>query len=823
MAASYTPTPGYVRKAIKEKQSWGNAYRKVMARRERPRALDLAKLNAYELVPAFYPGFVEPRHLGPIVDAIDCAQRGETVCAVIAAPPQHGKALDVATPMLTKRGWVTAGDVVVGDELVSSSGGWTKVLAVYPQGVIPLHRVEFSDGKCHAERHSLRACGEHLWTVRRRWGKFQTLSTDELSGNLHAKDGRNKWRLPMAKPLVGQPWFLPIDPYLLGAWLGDGSSRTGQITTADIEILDAFTDAGYRVGARVPAGAANSYTLKGFRGALRCAGLLQNKHVPEMYHRAPAVQRLALLQGLCDTDGTVAKNGSQQSYCSTDPRLADDFCRLVTSLGGTWSICTKPAAAKIAHNIYFRLPHGMPAFRLQRKARLLNADSARNEVRRFISDIQPDGQGEAVCFTVDAPDSLFAAGKRLVLTHNTLSIKSALAKLAATGDQHSHSGYFTYNDTKGQHESKQTRQLLTNIEIKTSGNLHLWAGPNGADILFSGIGGSVTGFPLNKLAVVDDAIKNRKEAESLTIRNTAWDFLKSVFTTRCHPGTSKLIVATRWHEDDPSGRAVKEWGWDYINLQAISDETGEALWPAQRPLSFLREVEEQLGAYDWAALYQGQPRPRGGAVFGEPHYFDRLPERYQVGYGCDLAYTAKSKSDYSVLIRFLTDGQFYYITDVWRMQVRAPQFIAVMLQAHRELPGPMLWHCAGTEKAAADFAADAVKSSFAQYGAQFRYEPARGDKFTRSLPVASAWNAGRILLPSSVAMRRHRNGSTSPFWRDSDTPPAWFSPFIGTVCGFTGVKDLCDDDVDALGSGYALMSAMTRRRQPRPSTGYVLG
>lgn len=425
----------------------------------------------------------------------------------------------------------------------------------------------------------------------------------------------------------------------------------------------------------------------------------------------------------------------------------------------------------------------------------------------IIDAIEAAHRGERICAVIAAPPQ---HGK-------TVSIKTALARMAALGGRQDHSGYVTYNDTKGQHESKKTRELLTQAGLKTRGNLHLWEGPRGADVLFSGVGGSVNGFPFNKLAVLDDGLKNRKEAESLTIRNNVWDFTKSVFTTRCHPGTSKLIVATRWHPDDPSGRAVNQWGWDYINLSAIDDD-GVALWPQGRPLSFLREVEGNLGPYDWNSLYQGNPVPRGGSVFGAPYYYDKLPDNYAVAYGCDLAYTSKSSSDWSILVRGLWDGRCLYVTDVWRRQIKAPHFLALMVNECGQDPGPILWHCSGTEKGVAQFAADALAKPLAKAGCRFLYWPAASDKFIRAQPASSAWDAGRILLPSKHAKRRDGRR----FWINDNTQPPWMPRFIGTVCGFTGVKDLEDDDVDALSSLYTLVSTGGKRRK-RNTNGYSIG
>jgi predicted phage terminase large subunit-like protein len=229
---------------------------------------------------------------------------------------------------------------------------------------------------------------------------------------------------------------------------------------------------------------------------------------------------------------------------------------------------------------------------------------------------------------------------------------------------------------------------------------------------------------------------------------------------------------------------VSAEGWPVISLRAIAEPgdtdgraDGDALWPARWPAEALEKRRALVGEYGWASLFQGRPRPRGGTVFGDPHYYDRLPEAaYRIGHGCDLAYTAKTSSDYSVCVTLYQCGDMFYVADVQRKQVDAPSFTLTLKAQQSTHPGPMLWHASGTEKGAAQFIQRVLP--------QFRVKQTTADKFVRAQSVAAAWNAGKVLVPRRAP---------------------WLDVFVAEVCGFTGVGDVHDDQVDALASAHDVL------------------
>lgn len=353
--------------------------------------------------------------------------------------------------------------------------------------------------------------------------------------------------------------------------------------------------------------------------------------------------------------------------------------------------------------------------------------------------------------------------------------------------------YATYGIKRGYRIGKQMRDLAERAGLSPEGSQELWSIAGGGSVFSTGIGGGLTGEPADGVVVFDDPHKNRKEANSAVYRQDVIDFMSSAVETRMHPGASLLLVHTRWHPDDAIGTVAREQGWEVINLPAIQDGTdshtgrpiGAPLWPSQRPLAWLEAKRKKLlgGEHDWASLYQGHPRPKGGTVFSEPHTFklgatptEHLPSwgvRYAIG--IDLAYTSKTSSDWSVAVVMSEHGGRFCVLEVLRAQARPREF-AVQLQelCSRYPTASCYWRASGTEQGVVDL--------LNAQGLNIVAVPIKGDKFTLAQPVAAAWNRGEVCVP--------------------DKPPPWQPAFLRTVLNFTGVNDAYDDDVDALGTAY---------------------
>lgn len=346
-----------------------------------------------------------------------------------------GKALALDTPIPTPTGWTTMGELQEGDTIFDEQGQPCRV--DFTTAVMHDHtcyRVAFSDGT------SIIADAEHLWSTCRHGGQTSEIhTTEQIRATLHYGTRRyHAHSIPNALPLQTSEAELPISPYVLGAWLGDGTSRAANITIGGSDLdamLTLLTDEGIRCGAprkdkrnqvrtvqlQSPDGTRRKDTIQ---AVLRRMGLLGPglKHIPTSYLRAGPDQRMALLQGLMDTDGTASTRGKVE-FSTSNPRLRDDVLELCRSLGFKPSWSTKPTSASDSFRIRFHAFADFQVFRLPRKAaRLRTAPTAgrrRSQSRQIIS-IDPVPSVPVRCIQVSSASKLYLAGAGMVPTHNTV-------------------------------------------------------------------------------------------------------------------------------------------------------------------------------------------------------------------------------------------------------------------------------------------------------------------------------------------------------------------------------------------------------------------
>jgi phosphate starvation-inducible PhoH-like protein len=413
----------------------------------------------------FLPGTLYEKidpYLRPLYDALhdmldpDSSPKLMAAGTIEIAPLAYmrGRAQPVATPVLTPDGFRPIGSLTVGDLVIGSNGKPTPVIGVYPQGEKDIYRVTTQDGA------SALCSGDHLWVVstpddRRRGKPLRVLTALEMVGNLRTSHS-HRYELPLHSAPVCFPYReVPMDPYALGLLLGDGcltGATTPIFASADPELayelqrllpgtevrpkqrpdymLNRVTSPGDVITLENPVtGVARLLGLRGTRSA--------TKFVPELYLYNSAKVRLAVLQGLLDTDGgPVTQRGRtcRVQYTTTSPQLRDDVLFLVRSLGGIANQHVRLAEGRVpgfangrpvpyrhdAYVIDIRLPAGIEPFRLTRKAEAYQAAGGGGRPMRFIESIEPAGTAEAVCISVAAADSLYTT-EDFLLTHNTLN------------------------------------------------------------------------------------------------------------------------------------------------------------------------------------------------------------------------------------------------------------------------------------------------------------------------------------------------------------------------------------------------------------------
>ena len=350
----------------------------------------------------------------------------------------EGKSLALDTPVPTPLGWRTMGDLEPGDLVFDESGAPTSVIAVTPPMLgRPCREVVFSDGE------RIVADASHQWVTidknGRRYGRYRAAirTTDEITRTITVRGERNH-QIPLAGPAQYPPRLdLPIEPYTLGAWLGDGTTTKAEITCWDSEILAQISGDGfavrrlsygrnlYRIG-----GSGHSRDLTTGRYArngslssrLRDLGLMDGKYVPRPYLESGVSQRVAVLQGLMDTDGFVDHVAGRCEFTSTNERLADGVVELAASLGFRPVKSVGRATLNgVDHGAKFRVKFtpDRPVFRLQRKLARQKAATDRFHRFRAIADVREVASVPVRCIEVASPRGLFLVSPSFIPTHNS--------------------------------------------------------------------------------------------------------------------------------------------------------------------------------------------------------------------------------------------------------------------------------------------------------------------------------------------------------------------------------------------------------------------
>ena len=442
--------------------------------------------------------------VAPYTPAIQDALDDPTIGIVaVSGPGRAGKALALDTPIPTPAGWTTMGEIQIGDAIFDERGNTCRVtFATDVQFGRRCYEVRFSDGS------SIVADADHLWRVayrpqskvRRRGFEHKVVQTSDMIGRLMLRDGRSEKRFAIetTEPLDLPAARLPIDPYVLGVWLGDGASHAGcvYIHESDTQISEIIASRGYGVDVlnRTAAGCltlrikipgdhpdicnrghdrkiAGNYAWGQCRACgrmdalhrkngsvrdiprprntltkrLRDLNVWDNKHLPEQYLRGSVSQRLDLLRGLLDTDGTVCKRSGRVTFTSIYPVLAAGVHELAISLGFKATIHKYASYAKIGSrrvksadhwDVSFKVYDDVPVFYLDRKRMLQRPRSLGRPtdtgMRRIIA-ITEVPSVPVRCIQVDSPTHLFLAGRSMIPTHNTVAPENYMLKIGTYG------------------------------------------------------------------------------------------------------------------------------------------------------------------------------------------------------------------------------------------------------------------------------------------------------------------------------------------------------------------------------------------------------
>ncbi|MDF3086353.1 replicative DNA helicase [Burkholderia sola] len=358
---------------------------------------------------------------------------------IVAGRPSMGKAQPLDARVRTLTGWKPMGELAVGDALASVDGASSIVTGIYPQGERQVYRVRFSDGR------SAECCDEHLWCVHfREWEKPRVLSTAEIRTLLTRERYRNRLWIDMPSGEFGHREALPVDPWVLGALLGDGalggtavrfSVKAEETLNRMRERVDASLELEYagqydwRIKRRPSTATAARPSANPLKAALEQLGVWgrtsYDKFIPRLYLDADKDTRLDVLRGLLDTDGWVESWGTVR-YSTASAQLASDVRELARSLGAWCQVAEKATsftvdgerkAGATAYICTISHPDPQSLFLFEGKRERLTAGRTRRKLP-VITGIEPSRRTATQCISVSHPSRLYVTDD-YVVTHNT--------------------------------------------------------------------------------------------------------------------------------------------------------------------------------------------------------------------------------------------------------------------------------------------------------------------------------------------------------------------------------------------------------------------
>ena len=740
-------------------------------------------------------------HLDVLCGELESISRGELKRLIINVPPGTMKAMSVETPILTTWGWKRHGDVAPGDFVYAPDGQPRRVQAVTVHKEEPVCRVEFD------ERTVLIAGDGHEWDVLRDEGETPRVRRHVRVETPGIRTGARPDCIPVTAPISSPPRTLLIDPYVLGAWLGDGSTTSGHIYTSDLDLHNLQDWGNVKKMPRAPTHTQDFFRVlvPGLQTKLRVLGLLGNKHIPTDYLESSIEQRLSLLQGLMDTDGTCSKHGSCV-FTNKNPALSEGVRALAVSLG------LKPSTTSRMTNLNGKEygPHytvtftacGLRVFQLERKQARVTAGTLRGK-RRYVKSVEPCGQALVNCIQVEGGQYL--VGKALVPTHNSLLVSVFWPAWEWASNPGLRILTASYGDRVAERDNVKMRDIILSPWYQRQYNVQLRMDQSAKQKFYTYAGGwrictttsgAGTGEHPDRL-IIDDPHKADDAKSKIKLESVSDWYSRTISTRGASRGTAIILIMQRLAMADLSAFLEKAGGWKHLvfpmryepargHYLDPRETKGELLWSELFPNEILKPIERLLGPYGTAGQMQQRPTPEGGGLFKR----DWLPiitraelpprEDMVLCRGWDTA-GSEGEGDHTVGVLMGFHDENYYVLDVRRGQWGPMKVDRQMKEAAR-LDGKT---CRIREEREPGSSGKAVCERRRIDLAGYDYDDVtvNKDKETRARPLRSQCEGGHVFLLEG----------------------SWNEPYIQEMIVFD--RGLFDDQVD--GSSVAFNELAT--------------
>ena len=726
--------------------------------------------------------------------------RSYSLEALFGGAAGGGKLIYTNTVLPTPNGFVKMGDIKPGDFIFGRDGNPHVVLAESDVEIVDGYKLTFDDGS------TVDAHDEHLWLTydarelaaltkrtdeyraKRRakrpsratnsQGEYKSLAvaerntinkpetldaptgtvrtTSEIVATLLTPRGRRNHAIPVAETINLPPRNLLIDPYVLGVWLGDGSSVAGVVTSMDDSIIEEVEQYGYQIksiSTKVN-NKASMFLFEGLRRDLKKLGLLKNKHVPHDYLWASEEQRVALLQGLMDTDGTVAKNSGSAEFCNTNKVIVDGLAFLVRSLGMKATI--REGRAKLNGKDYgpkwtIKFVANRPVFRLDRKLALQKIASRRTTQFRYIVSAERTGPLPMKCIRVSSPDSLYLVSEDFIPTHNSSALLMAAMQYIDVPGYSAIIFRRTYADLAlpGAIMDRFIHWMSTIDDVRWNANNYTAVFPSGARISFGYLNNSQ-----DFLRYKGAEFQFIGMDEVTEIRESDYRYM---FSRLRRPGSGPLSQvplrmrsacnpAPNWVRQRFIVEGISE-GRIFVPSK-LSDNPGIDADSYRQALQALDPLERRrLEEGDWWATTLGSMFSREAVVIIDHSDIPQITTAARAVRFWDLAATEPSYTnpdpDWTVGTLMLFDGGIAYVLDVKKARVKGEKVEQLIAQTAYEdghtVAVRMEQEPGSSGKALVDQYARNILQGFDFGGIR-----STGDKITRARPFAAAVANGNV-------------------------------------------------------------------------------
>ena len=604
--------------------------------------------------------FYAPRRktLHVVAEDLQDLEDGKIKFYGLSMPSRVGKLIADDTPVLTTNGWKKHGDLVVGDMVFGLDGQPTPVTYVFPKNVAN-KRVWFSD-------HTYIDCHEnHEWLIYDRARNCERIcETNKLTNSEYYENGkmRYKYFLPNVDEIQGVEKELPVKPYTFGSWLGDGTTKKPRITICDTdkEILQAIEKDGYVCIHAYKQVGCTGYEFKNLKNDLQKIDLCHSrikkeKYIPSEYLCASVNQRLELLAGLLDTDGTLRNKENRYSYTTVNARLKDDIVSLISTFG--WRCCVveyepkESSSGIVGKNVLYAISFNPTMYipcRVPRKQLHKFSKKKRIAITK-VENIEPISGN---CISVKG--GIYRVGERCKPTHNSTICIFFLAWIALKRPN-SHSAMGGHSGILAKGFYKELLNFMTTEEYTFAEIFervhpgHTVLRDKSADeftitldnpdrfatITCRGIDGTWTGavdVSADGYLYVDDLVRDRQHSLSpIRMEDTYQEYLNKM-VDRKNDGARELMVGTLWNVLDPLERIRKDYEgnpeYRFRKIPALDENDESNFYYAINGFStqYYREMREKLDKAEWEAKFQQRPFVREGLLYppDELRYFSGI-------------------------------------------------------------------------------------------------------------------------------------------------------------------------------------------------------